>query len=202
MGPTDRRRICPLHARFPEEALVYSEVLSGIAAENYFFNLVGPLGKCLDRGHCSRRRKLKRIRVGADRRERNGFEFALGSQPKRGLVTGGQQFGFTPMPIFPNRSDRMDDPARCEPIRASDAGLAGRTSTESAAFLEKLWSSGMVDRPVHSATTKQRGIRGIHNRIDVKRRDVPTYCAYSSNHGLTTVAFYGIILATMVRASS
>ena len=47
---------------------------------------------------------------------------------------------------------------------------------------EKLWPSGIVYCAVHPSTSKQRLIRGIHNRINIEIGDVSTDGMYSSSH--------------------
>ena len=50
----------------------------------------------------------------------------------------------------------------------SQPGLAGWTSPNCSAFGEKPGTGSSVDRAIHPASTKQRGVRGVDDRIDLQ----------------------------------
>jgi hypothetical protein len=53
-----------------------------------------------------------------------------------------------------------------------EPGLAGRAATEGATFLQQRRSRGTMNGAVDAAATQQRGIRGIHDSVDLKVRYV------------------------------
>src|ERR1044072_4954111 len=74
----------------------------------------------------------------------------------------------------PNWSDGVNDKARGQPIAASNFRFTGWTTTKGPAFRKKLRPSNAVNCAIDSATTKKCGVRRIHNRIDIKLRDIAT----------------------------
>ena len=65
-------------------------------------------------------------------------------------------------------------------IRASPVGQP----PELPALLEKVRAGGPVDRAVHAAAPEKGRVRGVHDRVDVKRRDVAADEVEAAAHGL------------------
>jgi hypothetical protein len=72
----------------------------------------------------------------------------------------------------PNRSDRMDDMPRRQPVAFGDLGIAGFAATKRAALCEQLGSGGAMDRTIDAASTKQRDIGGVDNGVNAQCCDV------------------------------
>ena len=60
-----------------------------------------------------------------------------------------------------------------ETVAAGDPGLSGRTGSETSRLDHQLRASRPVDRAVDAATTGQRRIRRVDDRVDVEVDDVP-----------------------------
>src|SRR5437016_2992776 len=59
-----------------------------------------------------------------------------------------------------------------QPIAARDFRRAGLAAAERAALLEQVRPCGAMDRAVNAAAAEQRRIRGVHDGVEGKRRDV------------------------------
>ena len=80
-----------------------------------------------------------------------------------------------------HRPDRVDHPPRREIAGGRRDRLADRqTATEMAgpqlaALLEDRRTAAPVDRPIHPSPAQQRGVGGVHDRVDLLFGDVPAY---------------------------
>lgn len=72
----------------------------------------------------------------------------------------------------PNRPDGMDYMSGGQHVAAGQPGFSRRTAPERAAFGQKPRSGCAVDRTIDAATSEQRGIGGIDDRIDRQARDI------------------------------
>ena len=70
-------------------------------------------------------------------------------------VAGRQRLIFTLVAGIPDRSDRVDDMTRRQPIAGGDFCLAGLASAESAAFGKKLRAGCAMDRSVDATAAQQ-----------------------------------------------
>jgi hypothetical protein len=68
----------------------------------------------------------------------------------------------------------MNDVLGRKIVAAGDPRFAGRASAELAAFLQESGAGRVVNRSIYPAAAEQRRIRGVHDCIDVERRDVGT----------------------------
>ena len=72
----------------------------------------------------------------------------------------------------PHRANRVDDMTGRQIIAGREPRFAGGTAAEPATFFKQAWTGGAMDRAINPAAAKQRGIGGVHDRIDCKRGDV------------------------------
>jgi hypothetical protein len=66
----------------------------------------------------------------------------------------------------------MDDVPGRKGVPPGQAGFAGRTAAKPTAFGEQSWSGRTMNRPIHTAAAKQRGIRRVHDCVDLQTGDV------------------------------
>ena len=91
-----------------------------------------------------------------------------------------------PLPAIP--TDGMDDVAGRKIVCAGDAGFAGRTPVEPAAFFEEPGAGRAMDGAVHAAPAEQGFVRGVDDRIHFQPRDVAfddfdtVRCAHGDHH--------------------
>ena len=76
----------------------------------------------------------------------------------------------------PYRTNRMDNKLCRELISFSYLRLTGLTSPKRYAFKQQLWSSGSVDRSIHSPTAKQSSVSGIDYCVNRKLSYIRFYC--------------------------
>ncbi len=74
-------------------------------------------------------------------------------------------------PAVPDRTDRVDDPARGELIAGGEDRPAGRQPRMPPAFFEQLGPGRSMDGAVDAAAAAERFVRGVDDRIDVDRGD-------------------------------
>ena len=162
-----------------EESSIGREVLPGIAAKQDLLQVCRGEVKALDGRYGDRRRELERkpIRARADRGKGNGVQLVLQSELQRSPIAGGEQLSLTASATPPNGSNSVNDMTRRKLIAAGYPGIANLTAAQSPAFRKQLRAGSGVNRPVHAAATEQRGVGGVHNRIDIECRDVrPDRC--------------------------
>jgi hypothetical protein len=66
----------------------------------------------------------------------------------------------------------MNDESRGQSVALRQPGLTCRTSIQPPAFREQFRARRPVDCAVNAAAAKERGIRRVHDRIDLEGRDV------------------------------
>jgi hypothetical protein len=102
----------------------------------------------------------------------------LNSESQRISITRRQQRRFSPTMLAINWPHGVDHVARWQLAGGSNYRFASRQAIlilappERAAVCQYPGSTGLMNRTVNAATTKQCGIRGIHNRVDLLTRDV------------------------------
>src|SRR5579872_1905830 len=76
------------------------------------------------------------------------------------------------MAAVPNRADGVNHPLCFEYVPTRDLRVAGRASLELAALLEKFRPRGAVNGAVHPASSQQRSIRRVYDRVHVLSGDI------------------------------
>jgi hypothetical protein len=76
----------------------------------------------------------------------------------------------------------MDDKPCTQAKARREFRLSDRTTPKAAARVEKLRSSGTVDRAVDAATAQQRAVRGVDDRVYVQGRDIGVDYTQHSGH--------------------
>jgi hypothetical protein len=66
----------------------------------------------------------------------------------------------------------MDDVSGQQGVPPGQAGFAGRTPAKPTAFGEQSWSGCAMNRPIHTAAAKERGIRRVYDCVDPQTSDV------------------------------
>ena len=157
-----------------EGGFVRVKDFAGETGENDAVNL-RILFQGIDRfSHCDPCGLWNRIAVDAatDRRKSNRVHVVLARQIECVPITRREQVCLPCPAAAPNRANGMNDMFRREPITASDPGLAGLAAANFFAFCQEFRAGRAMDRSIDSAATEQRGIRGIHDRIDLQPGDV------------------------------
>ena len=91
---------------------------------------------------------------------------------ERAPITRGQEFGFATGTTTPNWADRVNDEPCRQTIALRDSGVAGLTTSETAALRQQLRPGGPMDRSIDAATAEERSVGGIYDGIDLERSDV------------------------------
>ena len=87
-------------------------------------------------------------------------------------VARGQQRVLIVPASVPDRADRVDDVPCGELVTTGDLRVACGTAAERTALGQQFGSRATVDGPVNASPAEQRGVGGVDDRINVKRRDV------------------------------
>ena len=87
-------------------------------------------------------------------------------------VAGGKRFRFTVRPFLPHGTNAMDDVTGLQLVAARDLRLASTRAAEGTAFREQPRARAPVNGAVDAATAEERLVGGVHDRVDVKQRDV------------------------------
>ena len=66
----------------------------------------------------------------------------------------------------------MNHMPRRQPITSGNLGVAGLAAIQGAAFGEKLRPGGPMDRAIDAPAAEQRGVGGVDDGVNAKRRDV------------------------------
>ena len=119
----------------------------------------------------------------ADRRKSDGAAGVLARESQALAVARGEEVRLAAVAATPDGTHGVDHDARLETVAEGDARLAGRAAAEPPALLEEAGSGGAVNRAVHAAAPEERGVRGVHDRVDVQRRDVSADDPEAGGHG-------------------
>ena len=87
-------------------------------------------------------------------------------------VTRGERGIFALAALIPNRTDGMNHMPCRQPITPGNFGAAGLAPIQGTAFGEKLRSSRAMDGAIDAPAAEQRGIPGVDDGVNAKRRDV------------------------------
>ena len=87
-------------------------------------------------------------------------------------VTRGERGIFALAALIPNRTDGMNHMPCRQPITSGNFGAAGLAPIQGTAFGEKLRSSRAMDGAIDAPAAEQRGIPGVDDGVNAKRRDV------------------------------
>ena len=96
----------------------------------------------------------------------------ISSKIERGAIAACQQRFLVLAAAAPHRADRMDNVPGLEPVPAGDLGAAGVAAAQCFALGQQVRPGRAMNRTVDATTTEQRAIGGIHDGVDVERRDV------------------------------
>ncbi len=120
------------------------------------------------------RREIAReaVDTGRDRRKGNRRQSVFGREVERGPITARQQRFLVLAASTPHGPDRMNDVPGLEPIATGDLGIAGIATTERFALGQQFRPGSAMNRTIDATTAEQRAIGGIHDGIDVERRNV------------------------------
>jgi hypothetical protein len=72
----------------------------------------------------------------------------------------------------PDGPDRMDDPLGRQIVTLGYFRRAGFASVKLSAFLQEARAGGTVYGSVHTASSKQAFVGGVHNGIDTLKRNI------------------------------
>src|SRR2546430_7217095 len=83
-----------------------------------------------------------------------------------------ENFGFAAVSTRPNWADSVNNEARGQIVSASNFCFARATAAETPTFLQQFRSRRTMNGAVDSAAAEQRGVGGVHNRIEFEFGDV------------------------------
>src|SRR5262249_56087485 len=109
--------------------------------------------------------------AGADARKRERQHAVRSRDLDRAPVARGEQLGLAAGAVAPDRTDRVDDEPRRQPIPPGELGVAGLAAAKQAALVEQLRPGGAVDGAVDPATPAQRRGRRVDDGADRERPD-------------------------------
>lgn len=112
------------------------------------------------------------VDTGADAGEGDALQAVFLCQTHGGVVTGGQQLALVVIATIPDGSDGMDHLLTGQQIGIGHLALPRLAATECTALLQQLDTSGPVNGAIYSPTAQQTPVGGIHDRIDLERRDI------------------------------
>jgi hypothetical protein len=96
----------------------------------------------------------------------------LNREGKAGAVTASKQVRFSMSASAPDRANRMNDMLGRKPISSRYLRMPGLTATQGPTLSKQLRTRRPMDRTIHAASSQQRFVRSVYNRIDLKLRDV------------------------------
>jgi DNA polymerase IV len=119
-------------------------------------------------------RLADRVAVDArrDRRESHGSAAELRRDLERPPVAGRKQLGFALAAAVPDGTDRMDHIPGGELSRSRRLRIARLAAAQLTALGQDRRPACAMDGSVHAAAAEQRRVRGVHDRVDLLRRDV------------------------------
>ena len=144
------------------------------ADQYYLLHRWVPFQKLFRLAHGNPRRTVhwKTIRASADGWKRHGLDAARFDQRETTPITTREQVILAVPAIVPDRADGVNDPPGWKFVALGDFGLAGGATAERAAFRQQFRPGGAMDGAVHAATTEQRRVGSIHNRLHALLRDI------------------------------
>jgi hypothetical protein len=66
----------------------------------------------------------------------------------------------------------MDDELGGEPVPFGELGFTGLAAAQESAFVDQVWTSGAMYRPIDATATQQGGIRGVDDGVHREGRNV------------------------------
>ena len=117
----------------------------------------------------------KAVDTGADTGEGDALQAVFLSQSHGCVVTRSQQFTLMLIATVPNGPDGMDDFLTGQQIGIGHLALPSLTTAQCAALLQQSFTCSPMDGAIYTATAQQTPVGGIHDRIDLQRRDIPYY---------------------------
>ena len=115
------------------------------------------------------------VDAGADAGEGDALQAVLLGQAHGGIVTGGEQLTLVLIAAVPDGSDGMDHFLTGQQIGIGHLALPRFAAAKCTALLQQLDTSGPVNGAIYSPTAQQTPVGGIHDRINLQRRDISYY---------------------------
>jgi hypothetical protein len=100
------------------------------------------------------------------------MEPAAHGKLERAPVTRSQQFLLVVGATSPYRPDGVDDVTRGKAKPGRDFGITRSAAAEGSARVQKLWTGGIVDSAVYTASPEEGIVRGVYDRTDIESRDI------------------------------
>jgi len=114
----------------------------------------------------------KRIDAGADGGECDGEDLMLVRESEAAPVTACKEILFVAVASMPDGTDRMEDPLGWQAKAGGGLCVSRGAAVKFAAFREEFRAGGIMYSAVHASATEQRGVRRVHNCIDLQPGDV------------------------------
>ena len=115
------------------------------------------------------------VDTGADAGEGDALQAVLLGQTHGGVVTGGEQLALVLVATIPDGSDGMDDFLTRQTVGIGHLALPRLAAAQRAAFLQQLDTCRPVDGAIYTTAAQQTPVGGIHDCIDLERRNIPYY---------------------------
>ena len=115
------------------------------------------------------------IDTGADAGEGDALQAVFLGQTHGGVVTGGEQLALVLVAAIPDGPDGMDDLLTRQTVGIGHLALPRLTAAQRAAFLQQLNTCRPVDGAIYTSAAQQTPVGGIHDCIDLERRNIPYY---------------------------
>ena len=112
------------------------------------------------------------IDAGRDAREGDALQSRLGREAQGVRVAGTEFVRFAVFATVPDRADGVDDVSCFETMAFRHFRLAGAAAVQHAAFGEQIGTCRAMNRSIHAAATKQRGVGGVDDGTDGELGDV------------------------------
>ena len=96
----------------------------------------------------------------------------IASKPQAVLVAGRKQFVLTGAAALVDGPDGVNDVLCFQSVATGDLRLPDFTAREHAALLHESWPRGSMNRTIYTASSQERGVGSIDDRIHLKLNDV------------------------------
>jgi len=120
--------------------------------------------------------RWKRVDAGADGGKCDGADLMLAGEFKTAAVAACEEIVFIAVASMPDGADGVEDPFGRESETGSGLGVAGGAALKFAAGSKKFGAGGAMNGSIDAATAEERGIRGVHDRVNSLCCDVILDC--------------------------
>ncbi len=93
-------------------------------------------------------------------------------------------------PALPDWPDRVNDELCRQLVAFGDLRITRFAAAEQATLMHQFRPGSAMNGTIHPTATKQRGVRRVHDGIDLQRRDVGLHCSQDGHellHGCFSV---------------